>query len=235
VLGMPCGEGAVDTLGPYEILDTLGQGTTGTVYKAQWNALNRMVALKALRHAPESDFYVRSQRFLREARVLASLTGGAEANIPTLHAVMEHDGQRFHVRELVDGNTLEQLVTTGSVDLRTRTQILHTVAGVVQRVHARGFAHRQLYPSNVLVSRDGIPKLIGFGFVGVLEGSEMLGAGASGVPVEVDVRALQRMLSWLCARVRPPIPLCLDLIQQPGSIESPAAFAEALGNCLREL
>jgi hypothetical protein len=87
-------------------------------------------------------------------------------------------------------------------------------------------AHRNLHPSNVLVSRAGKPRLIGFGRVEALAGTGALSPGSSRVSAEDDVRALERILDWLGKALGQPIP-------SPGSLESPAAFAETLESALR--
>jgi serine/threonine protein kinase len=218
----------------YEILEELGRGTTGVLYKARHRTLSRLVALKLPLLTSVAERPMKVARFLREARMLAQLARMPDTNLPTLLEVAGSEGQFYYVREFVDGHTLEQRALGGSIDLRTGVQILQTIAGVVQRIHEQGIAHRNLHPSNVLVGADGTPKLIGFGLVRLLSGSDMLPPGASGVPVEVDVRGLQEMLVWLCAELRQPTPSCLQAIQQPRSVASPAAFAEALGKCLQQ-
>ena len=117
--------------------------------------------------------------------------------------------------------------------MHTGISILATVAEAVAVVHAKGAAHRNLHPSNVLVTAGGAPKLIGFGLVEALAGSNGLPPGVPGVPAEVDGRALQQMLDWLCATLRQPIPAPLEAIRHPSSIPSAVRFADALNSYLR--
>jgi serine/threonine protein kinase len=219
----------------YEVLAELGRGTTGVVYRARHRFVkpNRVVALKVPLLGSVTDTTLRLACHRREWQALARLTREPDPAFPTLYDVgSEGLGQpSYYAREFVDGSTLEQLATAGTLAFRGGVGILAAVAGAVQRVHGRGIAHRNLRPSNVLVSRDGTPKLIGFGLVWVLPGSDRLPPGISGA-AEVDIRALQEMLGWLGAVLGQPLPPCLGAIRQPGSVRNPAAFAEALGSFL---
>jgi serine/threonine protein kinase len=168
--------------------------------------------------------------------LLAILTGRPDAPFTTLYEIVgEVPGHPIglYAREFVDGTTLEELVTAGSVDLRSGIRILATVAEAVSLVHDQGLAHSNLDPSNVLVTASAKPKLIGFGHTWFLAGSDQLPTGVPGVPVDLDVRALRRMLDWLCARLREPIPTPLEEIRQPGSISSSERFAHALKSYLQ--
>jgi serine/threonine protein kinase len=177
---------------------------------------------------------VRVARFRHEAQVLAYLTVSPDSDIPTLYQVGEHQGQPYLVREFVEGRTLEQLVAGGALALREGLGLLARIATVVKRVHGLGFAHRNLQPSNILVTADGAPKVVGFGIVGYLTSSKFLPPGATGVPAEVDVRGLQAMLGWLCGTLRQPVPPLLRDVQLGRSVGSVEAFAEVLGGWLRE-
>jgi serine/threonine-protein kinase len=215
----------------YEIVGELGRGTTGTVYEARHTRLNRRVALKVPDLSPETERPVKAQRFLRECRALAYLTGGPDCGIPRLHVVTEYPaGHPYYARELVDGSTLEQRAAEGAIDLRVGLSVVAEVARVVQWVHEQGFAHRNLSPANVLVARDGSRWLIGFGRVGLLAGSQMLPAGAAGTLAEVDVRGLQELLRWLCGAVRQPVPAGLERAIAPGAVPTAGAFGEAVAS-----
>jgi len=217
----------------YEVVSELGHGTTGTVYEARDTRLNVRVAIRVPNLAPDSERLAKTRRFVSECRALAFLTGGTTCNIPRLHAVEEHPPGRFYsVRELVDGSTLEQRVADGSIDLRTGLCIVAGVARVVQSVHERGFAHRNISPTNVLVARDITPWLIGFGRVGLLAGSQLLAAGATGTPVEVDVQGLRELLRWLCGALRCPVPDSLELLNAAGSALTAGAFSDAVASHL---
>jgi serine/threonine protein kinase len=219
--------------GRYELLLELGRGTTGVVYKAREDILNRVVALKMPLLASPSEAQVRVARFHREARVLARLTSTPDPNFPELHLVGEYQGQPFYVREFVEGNTLEQMARAGSLTLRQGITVLAAVARAIARIHAQGIAHRNLHPANVLIAVDGTPKLIGFGQVGFLAGSDMLPPGESGASAEVEVRWLQELLRWLCVALQQPVPAGLEWVMAPGSATTASAFAEDLSSYLK--
>jgi serine/threonine protein kinase len=212
----------------FELLGELGRGTTGVVYEARDLVLNRRVALKVPVLAPESERAVRTKRFLRESRALAFLSGRPSVGIPAIHEVVEYQGQPFYSRELVDGSTLEQLVATGSIDLRTGLAVVAEIARVVHGVHERGFVHRNLSAANVLVGRDGTAWLIGFGRVGDVAGSQQMPAGAMGTSAEVDVRGLRELVRWLYGAVRQPVPAGLEHVLAPGAVPTAGALGEAL-------
>jgi len=218
----------------YEILVELGRGTTGIVYEAILKSLNRRVALKALRLGSDAEFGLRARRFIREAQVLAGLTRQPDANIPTIYAVeKQHDGQPFYIRELIEGATLEQVTTLGSINLQSGLRTLSSIGDAVQRVHSLGFAHRNLHPSNVLLAAGNSPKLIGFGRCALL-GEATVPRGSSRVSAEVDINALQQLVDWLCATLGLSLPARLTEARRLDSISSPAAFARVLSKCADE-
>ena len=195
----------------YEMVGELGRGTTGTVYEAWHTRLDRRVAVKVPDLTPDAERTAKAERFLRECRALACLTGGSACRIPRLYVVTEHPpGHPYYVRELVEGSTLEQWAASRSSDLLACLSILAEVARVVQRVHEQGFAHRNLSPANVLVAPDSTPRLIGFGRVGALAGSDWLPPGAEGVPAAEDKRDLHELVAWLFAAYGRPVPPRLD-------------------------
>jgi serine/threonine protein kinase len=208
----------------FTILGELGRGTTGIVYDAMDTRLNRRVALKVPVLAPEAERAVRCERFLREARALARLTGERQVGIPALLEVGEYQGQPFYIRELVAGDSLERLVAAGALGVRAGLAIVAAVARVIQWVHDRGFVHRNLSAANVLVGRDGNPWLIGFGRVG----------GTTPVPAEIDVRGLRDLIRWVCETRGQPVPTGLALATGPGPVASAAALGSAVDSYLRD-
>ncbi len=225
------------SVGPYEILAELGSGTTGIVNKACHVAMpDRIVALKVPRLGPGSEARWRANCYQMEWQLLACLTHKHDPRFATLYDVgigkQEHPVHHY-TREYIDGVTLEQLATTKTMTLRSGISILATVAKAVTVVHARDYAHRNLHPSNVLVPVSGEPKLIGFGLVWILAGSNLLPPGVPGVSAEVDVRALQHMLDWLCATLGQPIPAPLEALRRSCAIPCVARLADALDNYLQ--
>jgi serine/threonine-protein kinase len=221
--------------GAYTILEELGRGTTGIVFKARDNRLNRVVALKIPVLGPRGEQNKQLTQFAREAKALATLTGGADPNLTKLHGVGEFQGQLFQVIEFVDGSSLEEAVANRSLDLRKGVEIAEIVARVIcSRVHARGLVHRNLNPSNILLSVDGTVKLIGFGLVRLTDSATA--SGAPGTSPRADVNSLGRLLKELSARLGQPMPPSLEAICGKSLAEDPAqgyASAEKMADELR--
>ena len=146
------------TISHYKILEKLGEGGMGVVYKAQDTKLDRLVALKVLPSRAlinESD----KDRFLREAQIAAALS---HPNICTIHSIEEHEGQTFIVMEYVDGKTLRQL-EPWNLQLETVLSYLTQIAEGLQAAHAKGVVHRDIKPENIIISTEGIVKIMDFG------------------------------------------------------------------------
>jgi serine/threonine protein kinase len=218
-----------DTFPGYDLIEELGRGSTGTVFKAWATQINKPVALKVLRPTQETDSSVRAQRFLREARFMAYLSvTESNPNIPRVYAVDQQQAHVYYVREFVDGNTLANIAKRGSLRLEQGIAILATVAGTIERVHQVGHVHRNLDPANVLIAVNGAVKLIGFGRMRLLAGSEMDPTGTYGAPLKVDLKGLQQMLNWLCSILQKSIPPVLAAAWSSGALRSAAGFAELL-------
>ena len=154
---MPLAAGA--RLGTYEILAQLGAGGMGEVYRARDLRLDREIALKVLPDAVARDVD-HLARFEREARVVAGLN---HPNIVTLHSVEDEDDVRFLTMELVEGQSLADLVTPGGLPLGRVLDIAIPIADALSAAHERGVVHRDLKPANVMVMRDGRVKVLDFG------------------------------------------------------------------------
>jgi serine/threonine-protein kinase len=145
-------------LGPYEILDTLGVGGMGEVYRARDTRLGRMVALKVLADAVSANPDFRS-RFEREARAVAALN---HPHICTIHDVGRHDGVDFLVMELVEGQTLSRRLEHGPLPLDQALRYAAEIADALDKAHRAGIVHRDLKPDNIMVTKTGV-KLLDFG------------------------------------------------------------------------
>lgn len=147
------------SLGSYEIIELLGAGGMGTVYRARDRRLSRDVAIKVLAEAVTHD-PERLARFEREARLLAALN---HPHIAGIHGIDEAGGQQFLVMELVEGETLSARIASGPVPLDEALSIARQIAEGLEAAHEKGIVHRDLKPANVQIGRDGRVKLLDFG------------------------------------------------------------------------
>jgi WD40 repeat protein/tRNA A-37 threonylcarbamoyl transferase component Bud32 len=147
------------TLGRFELIDAVGVGAFGTVYKARDAQLDRTVAIKVPRSGnlggPEER-----DRFLREARSVAQLCHPA---IVPVHEVGEHDGQPYLVSDFVQGTTLADLLTARRPTPSEAVRMVAAMADALQYAHERGVIHRDVKPSNVMIDDAGQPHLMDFG------------------------------------------------------------------------
>ena len=153
-------------LGTYEILGPLGAGGMGEVYRAKDLRLGRQIAIKMLpgEVASSPD---RLARFEREARTVAGLN---HPNIVTLFSVEDEDGIRFLTMELVEGQTLSNLVTPGGLPVSRVLELSIPLADALAAAHERGVIHRDLKPGNVMVTREDRVKVLDFGLAKVVDG-----------------------------------------------------------------
>jgi len=207
----------------YAVQRELGRGTTGVVYQARDVRVDRVVALKVPQFGNDLNRAAQSKRFLRDCRVLARTR---DSGIPALYAV----GHEYYSRAFIDGNTLEHCVTSGSISLREGVACLETICRVVARIHARGVAHRNLHPANILIARDRTPCLIGFGRCGWRFSSAADWNMATGI----DVCGIQGVLNWVCTLLRQPVPAAVDAAQQPGAAASADELADLLAQCVQD-
>ena len=153
------------TLAHYEIIDKIGAGGMGEVFRARDTKLGRDVALKILPEAFARDSE-RLGRFEREARLLASL------NHPNIAAIygLERDGEtRFLVLELVDGEDLSKRIARGAIPSDETLSIAHRVAEALEAAHEQGVVHRDLKPGNVVTDAEGTVKVLDFGLAKALD------------------------------------------------------------------
>jgi eukaryotic-like serine/threonine-protein kinase len=145
--------------GNYELLEKIGEGGMGVVYKARQINLNRLVAVKLL---PFGQFNREDavQRFRTEAAAAASLQ---HPNIVAIHDVGEHEGQQYFSMDLIAGRTLAEVVQAQLLPVNRSAAYLRTIAEAVQYAHQHGIVHRDLKPSNVLVDSSDQPHITDFG------------------------------------------------------------------------
>ncbi len=146
-------------LGPYEILGLIGAGGMGEVHRARDNRLGREVAIKVLHKGAAGDVG-RVRRFEREARSAAALN---HPNIATVYEIGEHEGTSFIAMELVEGRTLKEVLKAGPLSAKDLLEIANQIARALSRAHAAGIVHRDLKPGNLMVTGDGLVKILDFG------------------------------------------------------------------------
>ena len=143
----------------YEVVEKLGAGGMGDIYKAQDARLHRMVAIKALTNASAGDTD-RRRRFIQEAQAASALN---HPNIITIYDIVSEDDSEYMVMELVNGKTLADLIPPGGVGVAKTLQYSTQMADALRAAHAAGIVHRDLKPGNVMVTDSGLVKILDFG------------------------------------------------------------------------
>ena len=156
---------AGDTLGAYRVLDKLGEGGMGEVYRARDTKLNRDVAIKVLPEifALDPD---RLTRFTREAQTLAALN---HPNIASIYGIEESGNVRALVMELADGEDLSAIIARGPMPLTDALPIAKQIAEALEAAHELGIVHRDLKPANIKVRADGTVKVLDFGLAKAMD------------------------------------------------------------------
>jgi len=183
-------------IGNYQILEKLGSGSVGTVYKAKQITMDRLVALKILnpKHAQDPE-YVR--RFVEEAKAAGRVN---HANVCQVYEVGQDRGLYFFSMELVDGPTVEQLLKErGKLSVSEALNIARQVAMALQAAYMNGLVHRDVKPANILISSSGVAKLVDLGLAKDLSKPAQQELGLAGTPyymppeqsqgLEVDIRS----------------------------------------------
>ena len=184
-LGLPRAFGA------YELLEEIGRGGMGVVYRARQRPLDRTVALKLLLGGAYSS-EVMLRRFQIEAAAAAALH---HPGIVAIHDYGECDGQPFYTMELMEGRNLTEVCEGRPLEARRAAVYLRAIGAAVQYAHERGILHRDLKPSNVLVDRDDRPRVADFGMakrldvdVGVTLTGQLVGSPNYAAPEQVSGR-----------------------------------------------
>lgn len=159
-------------IGSYEILEKIGAGGMGEVYRAMDTRLSREVALKILPEAVSQNPEALS-RFEREAKAVAALS---HPNILAIHEFGSDNGVSFAATELLLGETLRERLTQGALPLRKTIELASQIADGLSAAHAQGIVHRDLKPENIFITREGRVKILDFGLARVetlQEGSQV--------------------------------------------------------------
>ncbi|MBL9001413.1 MAG: protein kinase [Phycisphaerae bacterium] len=166
------------SIGPYQILRELGRGGMGEVFLARDTRLDREVAIKALPAHLTTD-PDRLARFQREAKVLASLN---HPGIGAIYGLEEAGGNQYLILEFIEGETLAERVINGALPVDESLSIARQIAEALEVAHEKGVVHRDLKPGNIMVTPDGVVKILDFGLARTADGTP----GTSGISAQAD-------------------------------------------------
>jgi len=182
------------TFSHYTVLQKLGAGGMGEIYKAQDTRLNRFVAMKVLSTANAGDVE-RRRRFVQEAQAASALN---HPNIITIHDVLSTEGFEFMVMEFVSGVTLDDLIPKHGLNVQKTLDVAVQIADALQTAHAAGIVHRDLKPANVMVTGTGLVKILDFGIAKLTGPAPSGGSTDETLPIDSPMTVEGSILGTVC-------------------------------------
>ncbi len=221
-MALPFGE----KVGPYQILGALGSGGMGEVYRARDTRLERDVAIKVLPQSFSSDAD-RLRRFEQEARTVAALN---HPNILGVYDIGQHQGSRYMVSELLEGETLREKLIGGPLTQRCAVEYASQIAEGLSAAHDKGVVHRDLKPENVIVNNDGRVKILDFGLA-KLARSDGRSMPAEGATATVPVQTMPGMVLGTAGYMSPEQVRGKEVDARTDIFAFGAIFYEMLSGC----
>jgi serine/threonine-protein kinase len=182
------------TISHYTVLEKLGAGGMGEIYKAQDTRLNRFVAMKVLSTANSGDVE-RRRRFIQEAQAASALN---HPNIIIIHDVVSVDGLEFMVMEFVAGVTLDDLVPKHGLEVQKSLDCAVQIADALATAHAAGIIHRDLKPANIMVTGTGLVKILDFGIAKLTGPGPGMSATDETLPIDSPMTVEGSILGTVC-------------------------------------